>query len=372
MTTAAVTETTAAPQVEVKTLKVSVDMNDVFVLLLLPELPAFKIEKPLELEICGRSMLDWSVLAIGKLPYETVAVKKTDDIMTVVRGRGDKFKYTVVLYADTPLITEQTLEQAVAFVRSYNHHVGRMPRGWVFENEYIKSAETISPEDIPNLSLEDFIIAYNYGQLASIETIARRRINLKAISDGVRIMDLNTAYIDAPVVIERGVSIEPNVMIKGTSVIKSGVRILSGSRIMSSEVGEGTTVGPYAYLREGNKVGKGCRIGNFVELKNSCIGDKTKVSHLTYVGDAVIGDKCNIGCGVVFCNYNGKVKSKTVVGNNVFVGSNCNLVAPLTLEDDAYLAAGSTITKDVPKHALAIARTQQTIKENYWNVENKE
>lgn len=355
--------------VELKPMKVQVDMSDVFVLLLLPELPAFKMENPLSLEICGRSILDWSLSAVGDLPHGKVAVKKSDDIMTVVRRHATNHKYTIVLYADTPLVTSLSLEAAVAFVRTYRHHAGRMPRGWVFETSFIKTAEMISPEDITSLPVEDFIVTYNFGQLSTVEAIARRRINIMHLGNGVRIVDPNTAYIDAEVAIERGVLIEPNVHIKGTSIIKAAASILTGSRVLSSQIGEGTTVGPYANLREGNKVGKNCRVGNFVELKNSTLGDKTKVAHMSYVGDAVLGEKCNIGCGVVFCNYNGKVKQKSVLGDNVFVGSNANLVAPLKLEDNAYIAAGSTITKDVPKHALAIARTQQSIKENYWNVE---
>ena len=358
-------------QVEVKPIKVVVDMTDVAVLLLLPELPAFKVEDPLQIELCGRSIINWSRAAIDTLPCKEVAVRKTDDIMTIVREHATDHKYTVLLYADTPLITSQTLDQAVAYVRAYGHNAGRMSRGWVFETEYIKTAEEISPEDIPNLTAEDFIVAYNYSQLALIESIARQRINLRHLSGGVRIIDTNTAYIDADVVIKRGVTIEPNVHIKGSSFIKSGASILTGSRVVQSEVGEDTIIGPYSNLREGNTVGMNCRIATCVELKNSQIGDKTKIAHMSYAGDSIIGKNCNIGCGVVFCNYNGKVKEKCVLGNNVFVGSNCNLVAPLKLENNAYVAAGSTITKDVPAHALAIARSQQNIKENYWNVETE-
>ena len=360
-------------QVEVKPMKLVVDMSDVFVLMLLPELPAFKMDEPLEnVQLCGRSILDWSMRAIDGLPNKRVSVRKSDDLMTVVRDNARDSKYTVVLYADTPLMTADTIEQAVAFVRGYGHHAGRMPRGWVFETQRIKTEdEEVSPEDIPSLPQQDFIVAYNYGQLSAIETIARQRINLKLLGKGVRIEDINTAYIDADVEIERGAVIEPNVHIKGNSVIKKGATIITGSRILSSEIGEESQIGPYANLRPGSVIGKKCRIGNYVEIKKSKIGDKSKVAHMTYVGDAEIGEGCNIGCGVVFATYNGKTKSQVILGNKVFVGSNSNLVAPLKLEDSAYIAAGSTITKDVPKHALAIARTQQSVKENYWNVDEE-
>ena len=129
--------------------------------------------------------------------------------------------------------------------------------------------------------------------------------------------------------------------------------------LLSCAVGAGTTVGPNAYLRPGTRVGAHCRIGDFVEIKNSTIGDGTKVSHLTYVGDADLGEGINLGCGVVFSNYDGKSKYRCTVGDRAFIGCNVNLVAPVTVGEDAYVAAGSTVTKDVPAGALAIARSRQ-------------
>jgi acyl-[acyl carrier protein]--UDP-N-acetylglucosamine O-acyltransferase len=361
--------------------------GDVFVLVLLPQLPAFGRDNPLEIKVCGRTILDHTLSAIKGLPQRHVAATKSDDIATLVRENATGHKYTVVLYADTPLMTSATFEQALAFVRSFGHKASKMPRGWVFDTEYIKTAETVIPEEIPNLPPEDFIVAYSFAQLAMIGTVVRHRINLKHLADGVQIIDPNTAYIDTDVKIASGVVIEPSVYLRGETSIGKNARITMGtkitdsiigegcviksSRVMASVVGDGTTIGPYANLREGNKVGKNCRISNFVELKKSQLGDGTKVAHMSYVGDATLGKNCNIGCGVVFANYDGKVKGKCVLGDNVFVGSNSNIIAPRVLEDNAYIAAGSTIHKDVPKHALAIARTMQTIKENYWNVEKE-
>lgn len=134
-----------------------------------------------------------------------------------------------------------------------------------------------------------------------------------------------------------------------------------------SVVNKNATIGVYARLRENSIIGEYVRIGNFVETKNAEICDYSKVSHLTYVGDALIGKNVNVGCGTVFCNYNGKIKQKTIVGNNVFIGSNTNLVAPLVVEDDAFIGAGSTITDNVPSFALAIARSRQINKLNYIN-----
>jgi bifunctional UDP-N-acetylglucosamine pyrophosphorylase/glucosamine-1-phosphate N-acetyltransferase len=135
--------------------------------------------------------------------------------------------------------------------------------------------------------------------------------------------------------------------------------------ILDSSVGENSTIGPYAYLRPGSVIGNGCRVGDFVEVKNSTIKDGAKVSHLTYIGDGEIGEKTNIGCGVVFVNYDGQKKSRTTVGKNAFIGCNVNLIAPVTVEDGAYVAAGSTVTKDVEKDALCIARSRQTVIEGW-------
>ena len=134
---------------------------------------------------------------------------------------------------------------------------------------------------------------------------------------------------------------------------------VEASVLIDCRVGSHTTVGPNAYLRPKANVGDHCRIGDFVEIKNSNIGDGTKVSHLTYVGDADLGKNINLGCGVVFSNYDGKRKYRSTVGDDAFIGCNVNLVSPVSIEAGAYIAAGSTITKDVPAGALAIARERQ-------------
>lgn len=136
------------------------------------------------------------------------------------------------------------------------------------------------------------------------------------------------------------------------------------SVLLNAAVGDNCTVGPYAYLRPGTVVGDGCRIGDFVELKNARVGNGCKISHLSYVGDATLGEKVNVGCGVVFANYDGRKKSRIEVGNRCFLGSNCNLVAPLRLGDGAFVAAGSTLTKDLQEDDLCIARAREVIKPN--------
>ena len=134
---------------------------------------------------------------------------------------------------------------------------------------------------------------------------------------------------------------------------------IMGSYIEKSVIGNNCVIGPFAHIRPDCYVDENVRIGNFVELKKAHIKSGTKISHLTYVGDAEIGKNCNLGCGVIFCNYDGKEKHKTTLGNNVFVGSNVNLIAPLKIEDNCFIAAGSTVTKDVTKDTFVIARSKQ-------------
>lgn len=150
------------------------------------------------------------------------------------------------------------------------------------------------------------------------------------------------------------------------SVVADGAEVNS-SYLRGAIVRRHAKVGVFSHLREGSVIGEHVRIGNFVETKNSNIGAQSKVAHLTYVGDAMVGRNVNVGCGTVFCNYNGKIKQKTFVGDSVFIGSNSNLVAPLVIDSNTFIAAGSTITQNVPEHALAIARARQINKLNYLN-----
>ena len=141
--------------------------------------------------------------------------------------------------------------------------------------------------------------------------------------------------------------------------------------MVDSTVGEGCHVGPYAYLRPKSTVGNNCKVGDFVELKNATLGDGTKASHLTYIGDATVGAGVNFGCGTVIVNYDGKSKFRTVIGDNAFIGCNSNLVSPVKVNDNAYIAAGSTITDEVPEGALAIARSRQVIKSDWKDKRSK-
>ncbi|MDR7855664.1 bifunctional UDP-N-acetylglucosamine diphosphorylase/glucosamine-1-phosphate N-acetyltransferase GlmU [Tissierella sp.] len=212
-------------------------------------------------------------------------------------------------------------------------------------------------------------------QLASSEEIMRKRINNFHMVNGVSIIDPNNTYIEDNVKIGRDTVIYPGVTLEGNSVIGEDCIIRHNSRIINSTIsngveiesstieesyiGDNTHIGPYAHLRPHSNIGKNVKIGNFVEVKNSTVKDETKAGHLAYIGDADIGHNVNIGCGVIFVNYNGKEKFRTMVGDHSFIGSNSNLVAPVKVNDWGYVAAGSTITKEVPEASLSIERSEQ-------------
>lgn len=218
-------------------------------------------------------------------------------------------------------------------------------------------------------------------QLSEAERIMRLDVNKMHMANGVTLIDTNSTYIDKNVRIGRDTIIYPNCHIKGNSVIGEDCIIrenttiedshiedhvtIKSSTILSSKVGARTTIGPYAYLRPKSVLGEDVKIGDFVEVKNAEIGNGSKASHLSYIGDAVVGKNVNIGCGVVFVNYDGKNKFKSIVEDNAFIGSNSNLVAPVTVKEGGYIATGSTVTVDVPEGALCVARAREVIKEGW-------
>lgn len=229
-----------------------------------------------------------------------------------------------------------------------------------------------------NIDSESILGVNSRIQLSQAEFIMRKRINETLMKNGVTIINPDCTYIDKSVIIDKDCVIYPNCTLTGNTVIGKNTIIrenttiensvvgedvtIKSSTIIEAEIGDGTTVGPYAYLRPKSIIGKNCKVGDFVEFKNATFGDGSKASHLSYIGDAEVGKNVNIGCGVVFVNYDGKNKFKTVVKDNSFIGSNSNLVAPLNIEENSFIAAGSTITDDVPKDTLAIARGRQVNK----------
>ncbi len=217
----------------------------------------------------------------------------------------------------------------------------------------------------PAITSEETIGINDKIDLAKAQKILQQIINTKHMLNGVTLVDPNNTYIGPDVVIGSGTIIYPNSNLEGKTVVGQNSKILS-SYIMNSIVGDNSSVGPYAHVRAGAVIGDNNRIGNFVEVKKSILGDGVKAAHLTYIGDSEVGEKVNFGCGVVTVNYDGKNKFKTIISDEAFIGSNVNLIAPITVGRGAKIAAGSTVTDDIPAHSLAIARDRQTNKVDYY------
>lgn len=276
-----------------------------------------------------------------------------------------------VLSLDMPLITEEYLVRLLK--TASKQKIGRC----VFGGEHSEfclvlgeGRKTYFVEDEVFLQLggaKNFNMVYNS---------LRRRIMSRLIQDGVLLLG-DDFHIDDTVIVEEGVTLHSPLTLKGNTTVKSGAVIensvisdsticenahITCSHLTSSQVGKNTTVGPFARLRDAN-IGENCRIGDFVEVKNSTLERGVKCAHLAYVGDALVGERTNVGCGSVFCNYDGKNKHHTTIGKNVFIGANVNLVAPLKVGDGTYIAAGTTVTKDIADNGFVIGRVRQENKE---------
>lgn len=244
--------------------------------------------------------------------------------------------------------------------------------------------EPVMAVDVPDY--QEILGINDRKQLASACNILQTRVKDQWMTAGVTLVDPITITIDDTVQIEPDVIIEPQTHLRGKTIVRSGSRIGPGSLIENSEIGENVTVlysvvtdsmvqanariGPYAHLRGQVQVGEACRIGNFVELKNSTLGDRTNVAHLSYLGDATLGDRVNVGAGTITANYDGVNKHRTEIGDRTKTGSNSVLVAPITLGADVTVAAGSTVTEDVPNDSLVVARTRQVVKPG-WRMKSQ-
>jgi bifunctional UDP-N-acetylglucosamine pyrophosphorylase/glucosamine-1-phosphate N-acetyltransferase len=237
------------------------------------------------------------------------------------------------------------------------------------DGDHVSASVCVDPDEI--LGVNDRV------QLAQAAAIMRDRINVRWMRDGVTIVDSASTWLDVDVDIAPDVTIRPQVTLRGPTSIATGAVVGPGTTLTACEigagaevvhtwaelavVGDGATVGPYTFLRPGTVLGDGAKAGAYVEIKNATVGTGAKVPHLSYVGDAEIGEGTNIGAATVFVNYDGVAKHRTVVGSHVRIGSDTMLVAPVTVGDGAYTAAGSVITEDVPPGALAVGRARQRI-----------
>lgn len=247
---------------------------------------------------------------------------------------------------------------------------------------YLKPVMVVDVEDY-----QEILGVNDRKQLALAYQILQTRVKDDWMAAGVTLIDPDSTTIDDTVRLQPDVVIEPQTHLRGNTTIGSGCRIGPGSLIENSQIGDsvtvlysvvsdstvaaGTRIGPYAHLRGHAVVGANCRIGNFVEIKNSTLGDKTNVSHLSYLGNATVGDRVNIGAGTITANYDGVNKHPTQIGNGTKVGSNSVLVAPVTLGDDVTVGAGSVVTDDVPADSLVLGRARQVVKPG-WRMKQKQ
>lgn len=224
----------------------------------------------------------------------------------------------------------------------------------------------------------------NQGQITAEFEETRAKLQ----SDGVLCYDPSTVYVESTVKVGKGSVLLPNTILRGETVIGENCEIgpntmitsckignhvtINASQCVESTVGDHTNVGPFAYLRPHSHVGSHVKVGDFVEVKNSTIGDGTKISHLTYVGDSDVGEKVNFGCGTVTVNYDGVHKNRCTIEDEAFIGCNTNLIAPVTVEKGAYTAAGSTITRKVEENSLAVARERKQTQISGWAKKHRE
>ncbi|MBY0518341.1 MAG: bifunctional UDP-N-acetylglucosamine diphosphorylase/glucosamine-1-phosphate N-acetyltransferase GlmU, partial [Bacteriovoracaceae bacterium] len=354
--------------------------------------------------------------------------------------KNEKFDYTFVVCADTPLITEETFQRlwieiqnntnllavAATFETENPRGYGRIVKAhkgfkiieekdasdeerrinevnsgfYLIKTDYLlkklsqihnknKSGEFYLTDvfsqdsDVLALKFEDeteFLGVNTLEQLEAITKVLRYRKLQQLMIGGVMCFDASSTWVDQDVQIEAGVILHPGVKLFGQTKIQKNVLVESGAILKDCIVEEGVQIlaychlekaiirknahiGPFARLRPESDIGEGSKIGNFVEIKKSLLHAGVKVSHLSYVGDAEIGEESNIGCGFITCNYDGRDKHKTKIGKHVFIGSDVQAVAPINIGDHSFVAAGSTITKDVPSEGFAIARSAQSTKE---------
>ena len=278
----------------------------------------------------------------------------------------------VALTLDTPLLRRSVVEDFISLMQ--HKKISFMRLGAKDAISRIRIG--LSPEEGIFVKDADFLKICDTKSYNMVYNLLKDRILDALLLEGVEIIDKTTTFIDDTVKVEAGAQILPFSRIEGDSVIKSEARVSASfvrngviesgasveySHITDSCVRTRATVGPFARLR-GAQIGEGCRIGDFVEVKASKLMDGVKASHLSYVGDAEVGEGTNVGCGTVFCNYDGRDKHKTTVGSKCFIGANTNLIAPVVVGDNAFIAAGTTVTRDVGDGSFTIGRVRQDTK----------
>lgn len=317
--------------------------------------------------VCGRRDADSVRACFGAEDDVTVSAER-EELLAFLKERG---QVTVVPGAVLPISGEGEspvyTADAAALVESWNGGSGAGVSG--------------------ARPLAGFTGVHSFARLQELQPACRNEIVHGHMRNGVTVLDPAAVYIDPRVAIGPGTTVLPGTILRGDTRIGADCEIgpytviractvgsnttVNASQLNESTVGDRTNIGPYAYVRPNSHIGSDIKAGDFVEIKNSTIGNGTKISHLTYVGDSDVGENVNFGCGTVTTNYDGFKKYRCTVGDGVFIGCNTNLVAPVKLGDGCYTAAGSTITADVPADALAIARERQSIKDGWASKQRK-
>jgi bifunctional UDP-N-acetylglucosamine pyrophosphorylase/glucosamine-1-phosphate N-acetyltransferase len=239
-------------------------------------------------------------------------------------------------------------------------------KGEFYLTDAVTIADRMALEAVALETTEDEVRGINTkAQLAEAEDVMQWRLRDAAMEAGVTMVAPETVYLSADTKLGHDVTIEPNVVFGPGVTVEDDAVIHAFSHLEGTHVGKGASVGPFARLRPGAKLGAKSRIGNFVEVKEATIGEGAKANHLAYIGDGSVGAAANIGAGTIFCNYDGKNKHRTEVGKGAFIGSNSALVAPVKVGDKAYVGSGSVITDDVPPGALALGRGRQVVKPDW-------
>jgi bifunctional UDP-N-acetylglucosamine pyrophosphorylase/glucosamine-1-phosphate N-acetyltransferase len=236
-------------------------------------------------------------------------------------------------------------------------------QGEYYLTDVVEIANALGHEVVTVIAAEEEIQGINdRAQLAKVEAVIQRRLRQSAMAAGVTLVAPETVYFSSDTRIGRDTVVEPHVVFGRGVVIEEDVVVHAFCYLEGAHIASGASVGPFARLRPGTVLGRKSKVGNFVEMKNSNLGQAAKVNHLTYLGDATVGAGANIGAGTITCNYDGFNKHRTIIGEGAFVGSNSALVAPVSIGDRAYIGSGSVITGDVPDDALAVARGRQAVK----------
>ncbi len=360
------------------------------------------VEKHIEndIEILGKSAHSYMLDALKEAnvfvstSISKEAVKSSNEPILLIKGslplitKGAFCKLLLFYECSKFNIFKMSLnDESSSFLIALNYNV--LEDIQEIEEDEITAELVLNRLYLNNLDIERIIITetkqLNDGSTPEsyfeLSAAIREKINFKHMLSGVKIIDPTQTYIDADVKIGKGTIVYPLSIVEGETEIGENCKIGPNSKITQAKignnveisfsvlkdciVGDETMVGPFAYIRPNSEIGQKCKIGDFVEVKNSKIGNGTKASHLTYIGDASVGSNVNFGCGTVVVNYDGKNKFKTTIEDDCFIGCNTNLVSPVVLKEGVFVAAGSTITNDVPKNSLAIARAKQINKENW-------